>query len=83
MLKMSKMLNIYNNKYHDIYILLMMHITECIKTFESLLYYKYFVYEKGSKKNIENYSTQMISKEEYENIYNIYFLILKNILFYI
>lgn len=55
-----------------------------IKAFETVLYYKYYVIKKGVKNEYDiNNSYNIIDINEYEYIYKMYLLILKNILFYI
>jgi hypothetical protein len=73
----------YLFKYHETYISAKYCLNDLFEVFESLLYYKYYMYEKGAKKYYDTDAIPYINKEEYANIYQMYLLIVKNILFFI
>jgi hypothetical protein len=73
----------YLEKYYKTYISVKNRLSDSIEVFESVLYYKYYVYEKGAQKYYDTDQTHYINKEEYDNIYRMYLLIVKNILFFI
>lgn len=73
-------------KYHDIYMEAIYSLSELFELYESVLVYKYYAYKKGSKhlnRKKHEYIHYNISVEEYEYIYIMYLLIVKNTLYYI
>lgn len=71
-------------RYYDTYSEAIYSLSELFELYESVLVYKYYAYKKGSKHlNGKEYTKHDISIEEYEYIYKIYLLIVKNTLYYI
>lgn len=73
----------YFIKYNNIYTIAIDCLQDLFTMFESVLFYKYYVYEKGAPDYDINNIKYKISSEEYDYVYKMYYLILKNILFYI
>lgn len=93
-LKMEHILkkNFLNNnykkfdRYHDVYMEAICCLWELFELYESVLVYKYYAYKNGSKhlnRKVHEYVHHNISIEEYEYIYKIYLLIVKNTLYFI
>jgi hypothetical protein len=85
---MLKQINFDNNykyldKYYDTYLDTIHSLNDLFEVFESVLYYKYYVYEKGKEKYYDTDAIPYINKEEYDKIYQMYLLIVKNLLFFI
>lgn len=93
MLKEEYLNNNYKKfeKYIDIYREAIDCLSELFELTESVLIYKYIEYKKGgkeyvykNKKGMNNkYINYNIEIEEYEYIYKMYLLIIKNIIYYI
>lgn len=85
-LKKDFLNNNYKNfeRYYNTYVDAIYSLSELFELYESVLVYKYYAYKKGSKHlNGKEYTKHDISIEEYEYIYIIYLLIVKNTLYYI
>lgn len=85
-LKKDFLNNNYKNfeRYYNTYVDAIYSLSELYELYESVLVYKYYAYKKGSKHlNGKEYTKHDISIEEYEYIYKIYLLIVKNTLYYI
>lgn len=87
-LKKKFLNNNYKNfaKYNETYSYAIYCLSELFELYESVLVYKYYVYKKGAKKVYKREDLDVkyiINIKEYEYIYKMYLLIVKNILYYI
>lgn len=74
----------YFDIYEDIYTNAIDCLSELFEAFESVLVYKYYVYKKGALDlNFNRYITSYIELEEWEYIYKMYLLVIKNVIYYI
>lgn len=88
MLKIFFLNNNYKNfeKYHETYSYAISCLSDLFELYESVLVYKYYVYKRGAKRvwGAQDIDVKyIINIKEYEYIYKMYLLIIKNILYYI